>query len=95
MYSAVKLDTIKPIHDRNRAIGQCKKKTGIGMLAAGIASAGGIIAGVGGSTGNWGAAIGGASGLFFGFVGVGSYLYVTGRELVRANSGELSESGGS
>lgn len=94
MYSAVEISTITPLRDRNRAIGQYKKKMGITVMAAGIACTGGIIAGVGDSTGNWEAAITGASGLLFLFLGVGGYLYFLGQRLVRANSGELSEHSG-
>jgi hypothetical protein len=83
MHPAVTFGTIPSDGDRNRAIGQWKETAGIGMIAAGIACAGGVIAGVGGGTGDWGAAVGGASGLFFGLAGSGLYLYVTGRELVR------------
>jgi hypothetical protein len=83
MHAAVTFVTIPSDEDHNRAIGRSKEMAGIGMIAAGIVCAGGLIAGVGGSTGNWGAAVGGASGLFFGLACTGLYKCVNGRELVR------------
>ena len=76
MYAAVTFVTVPSDEDDNRAIGQSKKMEGIGLIFAAIVCAGGLIAGVGSSTGNWGAAVGGASGLFFGLVCTGLYKCV-------------------
>lgn len=65
--------------------GEDMKTSGILIILAGIACTTGIIVGVGRTTGNWAAAAGGAMGLFFCFIGMGSYVYYTGRKLVHAS----------
>jgi hypothetical protein len=73
-----------------RAWGEKMKKTGYGMMGAGVSCAGGLIGGVAGGTGNWGAGIGGACGLLFGLVGGGASMCKAGQQAIAYANGDIA-----